>query len=118
MRRNHPAFRSDKFLTGEKTDGFKDVMWVRPDGAEMTDKDWNRADSGVLGMFLHEEGEVLLVWFNRLREEIEVALPPEQGLRFEVALVSAIDTRITIENASLKLPPRSVVILAHTNGQS
>ncbi|MEQ8165812.1 MAG: glycogen debranching enzyme GlgX, partial [Alphaproteobacteria bacterium] len=118
MRRNHPAFRSDKFLTGEKSDGFKDVMWVRPDGAEMTKEDWNRPDSGVLGMFLHEAGEVLLVWFNRLREAVEVALPPEQGLNFEVALVSAIDVEIVVKNASLTLPPRSVVILAHTNGKS
>jgi glycogen operon protein len=118
MRRNHPGFRSDKFLTGEKTDGYKDVMWVRPDGAEMTEEDWNRPDSGVLGMFLHEAGEVLLVWFNRLREEIEVTLPGEQGLNFEVALVSAVDAEIVIGDARLTLPPRSVVILAHTSGNS
>ncbi|WP_417582750.1 glycogen debranching protein GlgX [Pelagibacterium sp.] len=116
MRSNHPAFRSDTFLTGEKADGFKDVMWLRPDGVEMLEEDWNRPDAGVLGMFLHEAGEVLLVWFNRLREDVEVNLPGEQGLNFEVALVSAVDAEITIEDARLTLPPRSVVILAHTNG--
>ena len=84
----------------------------------MTEEDWNKPDSSVLGMFLHEEGEVLLVWFNRLREEIEVVLPGEQGLNFEVALVSAIDAEIAIEDARLKLPPRSVVILAHTSRKS
>jgi len=35
-----------------------------------------------------------------------------------VSEVSAIDVEILVKNASLTLPPRSVVILAHTNGKS
>jgi glycogen operon protein len=118
IRRNHPALRSDRFLTGEEKDGFKDVMWLRADGAEMTEKDWNLPDSSVLGMLLHEEGEVLLVWFNRLREEIEVRLPAEDKLSFETVLVSAIDTHVSIDGQTMRIPPRSVVVLAHTNGKS
>jgi glycogen operon protein len=69
-------------------------------------------------MLLHEEGEVLLVWFNRLREEIEVRLPAEDKLSFETVLVSAIDTHVSIDGQTMRIPPRSVVVLAHTNGKS
>lgn len=117
IRRNHPALRSDRFLSGVETDGFKDVMWLRPDAAEMTEADWNSPDASVLGMFLHEEGEILLVWLNRLREPVEVQVPGD-GLDFDVALVSAIDAVVEIGEGKLALPPRSVVILTHGNGKS
>ena len=117
IRRNHPALRSDRFLSGVETDGFKDVMWLRPDAAEMTEADWNSPDASVLGMFLHEEGEILLVWLNRLREPVEVQVPGG-GLDFDVALVSAIDAVVEIGEGKLTLPPRSVVILTHGNGKS
>src|SRR5690606_31555693 len=110
IRRNHPALRSDRFLTGAETDGFKDVMWLRPDAAEMTEADWNSPDASVLGMFLHEEGEILLVWLNRRREPVEVQVPGD-GLDFDVALVSAIDAVVEIGEGKQALPPRSVVIL-------
>lgn len=118
IRRTHPALRSDRFLTGEEQGGFKDVMWLRVDGNEMTEADWNSPEASVLGMFLHEEGEVLLVWLNRLREPVEVQLPEEKALDFKVALVSAIDAAVEIGEGRLTLPPRSVTILVHGNGQS
>jgi glycogen operon protein len=33
----------------------KDVTWLRPDGAEMTDPDWGNADNHVLGMMISGE---------------------------------------------------------------
>lgn len=91
-------------------------MWLRADGAEMTEEDWNWPESSVLGMFVHDEGETLLVWFNRLREPVEATLP-QDDLDFEVALVSAIDADVTVSDRRLTLPPRSVVVLAHGNGK-
>jgi len=112
FRRAHPALRSDDFLTGDRIGGLKDVMWLRPDGLEMSSRDWNEPDGSTLGMFLHEAGEIMLVWFNRKHEPVEVSLPAESGLTFEVKLVSAADTSIGIKSGHLTLPSRSVVILA------
>jgi glycogen operon protein len=36
-------------------DGAKDVTWLRPDGAELTDEDWRRDDNHALGMLLRGE---------------------------------------------------------------
>src|SRR5690606_28998017 len=100
IRRNHPALRSDRFLTGEEQDGFKDVMWLRADGEEMTEADWNYPDASVLGMFLHEAGEILLGWFNRGREQVAVTRP-RAGLDCRVVLVSAVDAAAGFEAGRL-----------------
>jgi glycogen operon protein len=118
FRREHPALRTDKFLTGEETDGLKDVTWLHPEGREMTPGDWMHPGSSVVGMFLHEGGEVMLVWFNRTGEEIEAVLPQENGLAFEPVLVSCPDTGIAIEGQTVKLPARSVVILSGDIGKA
>jgi glycogen operon protein len=43
LRKRHAAFRRHDFLQGAPTAGSrgKDIMWLRPDGAEMTAKDWS-----------------------------------------------------------------------------
>ncbi|RDE10173.1 glycogen debranching protein GlgX [Pelagibacterium lacus] len=116
LRRGHPGFRSDRFLSGVERAGWKDVAWLRPDGTEMTQADWQAPDASVLGMLLHEAGETLLVWFNRVRERVEVRLSAEPGVAFDVALVSCRDAEVIAGPHSLVLPPRSVVILAPAKG--
>ena len=51
LRRRHPVFRRSKFLTGTEVgnSGIKDVMWLTPDGKEMTTADWTAATSRCLG---------------------------------------------------------------------
>jgi len=118
IRRNHPALRSDRFLSGKEQDGVRDVVWLRPDGQEMSEGDWNAPDASVLGMFLHEAGEILLVWLNRLREPVGVTLPPDQHDTLTIALVSAIDAEVAIADGGLVLPPRSVVVLTRDSDKS
>jgi glycogen operon protein len=50
----NPVLRRRSFFEGRTLteDGVKDVTWLRPDGAEMTDGDWGNADERVLGMLL------------------------------------------------------------------
>src|SRR5690606_30940722 len=71
LRREHPALGTDKFLTGEERDGLRDVTWLHPEGREMAVGDWMHPGSAVVGMFVHEGGEAMLVWFNRLGEAVE-----------------------------------------------
>jgi glycogen operon protein len=51
---NNPILRRRAFFTGEVRSGqhTKDVTWVRPDGAEMTDADWSEPDRRSIGMLM------------------------------------------------------------------
>jgi glycogen debranching enzyme len=111
FRKEHPALNTDSFLTGRKRKGVKDVMWLRPDGRQLTQDDWHAEDGSVLGMFLHEAGETMLVWFNRRREEVEVKLPQQNGNAFKVILVSDDTVQISVTGDTLIVPPRCVVVL-------
>jgi len=54
IRSANPVLRRRTFFHGRpiSTGGAKDVTWLRPDGQEMTEADWNDATAHVLGMFL------------------------------------------------------------------
>jgi isoamylase len=54
--RQHSVLRRRSFFRGRRADsGVRDVMWIRPDGAEMTDGDWTEPENRVLGMLLPGE---------------------------------------------------------------
>ena len=111
LRREHPALNADKFLTGKEQDGFRDVTWLHPEGREMAVGDWMHPGSSVVGMLLHEAGEVMLVWLNRLGEPVEAVLPEEKGLTFEAVLVSCPGIEAVPGDGKVSLPARSVVVL-------
>ena len=52
--RSNPVLRRRSFFTGRPVAGeqIKDITWVRPDGGEMTDADWNDAGNHILGMLI------------------------------------------------------------------
>jgi isoamylase len=56
LRREHPVFRREKYLSGEENEGsgLPDVWWFRADGHKMTRSDWESGD-GIVGMFLNGE---------------------------------------------------------------
>lgn len=112
FRKDHPALNADTFLTGETRDGFKDVAWLHPEGHEMDQAEWNSPDASVLGMFMHEAGETMLVWFNRHTEPVTATLPRDDGLELEVVLMSTQEVEAPVETGRIALPPRSVVVLA------
>jgi isoamylase len=58
IRSEHPVLRRRKFFQGRpiRGRGVKDVVWLRPDGQEMSDEDWNASRVRCIGVFL--EGEM------------------------------------------------------------
>jgi len=52
LRRDHPVFRRRRWFQGRKIRGPEDMIWFRPDGAEMSDGDWNDEGSTV-GVFVN-----------------------------------------------------------------
>src|ERR1700752_2953952 len=55
LRREHPVFRRETFLTGSELrgSGLPDVWWFRPDGRRMTQRDWQQQPGRTLGVFLN-----------------------------------------------------------------
>jgi isoamylase len=58
LRRDHPGLRRAKFFKGRRIRGtdVRDVLWLRHDGEQMADADWNDPQRGSLAMFLSGRG--------------------------------------------------------------
>ncbi len=54
LRREHPIFRRRDFFTGEAAGGSatKDIVWLKPDGVEMTPEEWDKDFARCLGVYL------------------------------------------------------------------
>jgi isoamylase len=59
---SNPVLRRRSFFTGRSIpgEGTKDLVWIRPDGQEMTDGEWNDPANQALGMLIdgHATDEV------------------------------------------------------------
>jgi len=105
LRQRHPGFRRRRFFEGRPIKGgdVKDILWMNPDGAEMSDEEWNNSYARCLGMFLAASGlderdrrgrrvhdDNLLVLFNAHHETLPFHLPDGQnGRLWEVILDTA-----------------------------
>ncbi|HEX2092588.1 MAG TPA: glycogen debranching protein GlgX [Longimicrobiaceae bacterium] len=65
LRREHPTFRRRKFFRGRPIRGSeaKDITWLRPDGKEMTEQEWNAGFVKSFGMSL--AGDAIEEWDER-----------------------------------------------------
>ena len=54
LRLDHPVFQRRRFFQGRRIHGsaVKDLSWLRPDGAEMTEEEWSNWQSRCLGLQL------------------------------------------------------------------
>ena len=145
LRRDHPIFRRRKFFHGRKIRGseLEDVKWLRPDGREMDDEDWETHFVRSFGMLLggdammewNDEGErvyddTFLLLFNAAEDAVAFTLPrtprPAGWARvLDTAVPAAGQTEETHEaRTSIELPGRSMLVLRRvfadgtTDGQS
>ena len=90
IQRQHPVFRRSSFFQGRRIrgSGIKDIVWLKPDGSEMTDEEWQQSYARCLGLFLAGEGlneyddhgkpiidANFLLLLNAHHEEIAFTLP-------------------------------------------
>jgi glycogen operon protein len=112
----------------------RDIIWLRPDGGEMTDEEWNADWTRALGVCLagdaldevDEEGrrlidDTLLLLLNAHDAEVEFQLPPGAGGRTWLHLVDTAHPDTQPGPARLepgergpfyRLLPRSVALLS------
>ncbi|MEJ7929148.1 glycogen debranching protein GlgX [Ramlibacter sp. AN1015] len=101
LRRAHPMFRRRDFFSGKPLDGdeVKDVVWLRPDGGEMTPEDWNHGENRCVGMMLsgrgitdlgprgeRERDDDFLLLLNAHPEDRQFALPAASGRPWRVLI--------------------------------
>jgi glycogen operon protein len=105
LRRRHPVLRRKLFFYGRAiySSDVKDLTWLRPDGREMTETDWQNAGTRAFGLRLagdaieelDERGErivddTFLILINGFWEPLSFVLPAHKsGVRWEPVL----DTR-------------------------
>jgi glycogen operon protein len=132
LRKDHPAFRRRNFFQGRKIKGaeIKDIVWLRPDGQEMTDEEWNQQFARCLCVSLSGEAvdevdergqrvrdENFLLLMNAYHDELPFVLPAAAS---EAGWIALIDTSCQTTRRpdafyeggkSYPLQPRSLVLL-------
>lgn len=134
IRKNHRVFRRHTFFQGAhgRDAERKDLTWLRSDGMEMTDHDWNTLDLTCIGMYLFGNAHAhdayrpwtdtnFLLMMNTGLYSTEFHLP---GAPFAHEYSVAIDTdaayvepdahrrtRIHAPESTIALEPRTLVLL-------
>lgn len=121
LRRRFAQLRSRHWLEGRNGDGSHDVIWLRPDAAEMNEEDWKFPEGRFLAYLLAPPpsgGEPLFLVFNAAPEPIEVTLPPLPGVAKWSRVLSTADNSVLKEDmseapgAKLTSPATSILAFA------
>jgi glycogen operon protein len=108
LRKDHPVLRRRRFFHGRPVQGtydeLSDIAWFTPEGAEMTQRDWNSARASALTVFLNgnaisEPGtrgeriadDSFLLMFNAAPKPLDFVVPVDHGRQWEVV----VDTSLT-----------------------
>jgi glycogen operon protein len=91
LRAAHPVFRRRDFFQGRPLIGtaIRDIVWLQPDGSEMTEQVWQQDFARALAVFLSGEGlnetdargralrdDSFVLLFNAAAETVTFTLPP------------------------------------------
>ena len=131
IRRDHPNLHRRKFYQDRAIRGTedKDIVWLRPDGQEMSDEEWGLGWVRCLGLLLNgetigdvdESGETIkddtfLILLNCHHEPIQFFVPTPPGSeKWEILIDTndpalAADSRFTEPGAAIELVPLSLVV--------
>ncbi len=139
VRCEHPNLHRRKFNQDRSIRGSaeKDIVWLRPDGQEMTDEEWGLGWVRCLGVMLNgetigdvdESGEpvkdhTFLLMLNCHHEPIQFFPPPPPASERWEVIVDTNDPELTVETryceggASIELVPLSLVLARGTRQPS
>jgi isoamylase len=103
LRQRFAQLRTRHWLEGKNGDGNHDVIWLRPDAAEMGEEDWKFPEGRFLAYVLAPPpagGEPLFLVFNAAPEAIEVTLPTIPGIAKWSRVLSTADNSVLKEDVS------------------
>ena len=138
LRNEHPLFRRQYFFKGQpiRDSEVKDIVWLNPDGSEMSDGDWNQEFSRCLGVhfvgdsLFETDGrgrrlidDNLLMLINAHHEDIAFTLPEFDGHHKWDVLIDTFDAKGIPESSCYKagqgypVHGRSLVLLKQDKTQ-
>ncbi len=102
LRNSHPVFRRRRWFQGRPLRGTPDIVWLKPDGTEMSEQDWNAGHATSIGIFLNGDGitspdprgqhihdDSFLLIFNSHHEPVEWRVSGRWGGSWELLLDTA-----------------------------
>jgi glycogen operon protein len=118
LRRNHRVFRRHNFFQDRsiRGGGVRDIVWLDPNGSEMTDLQWRESFARTLGVFLsgralnerNERGQIVidsdfLLLVNAHHEQVEFDIPPQPAdARWKLRLDTADPAGFDIATRTLR----------------
>ena len=136
LRAEHPLFRRQRFFEGRPLrggGGNDDIAWLRTDGQQMSDEDWDGHHTQSLTIYLNGRGipdrddlgelvidDSFLLLINAHHEEHSFALPDESfGKDWHVVLDTADpsvgDDHTPAPPGEVQVPARSMLVLRGTS---
>ncbi|MPZ13551.1 MAG: glycogen debranching protein GlgX [Chloroflexi bacterium] len=101
VRREHAVLRRRHYFRGRpiRGAGVKDIVWLRPDGQEMSDEDWTQVEGRCLGLQL--TGAAADLYDNRYQPIVDDTLlilmnSQDQGVEFRLPATSGGTSRWTL----------------------
>ena len=132
LRRDHPAFRRTRFFTGQpdRLSLTKDIVWITPEGREMTRQDWAAPFARSLA-FTIDGGETgdgaeerFLVMMNAYHDAVPHLLPETaSGQWWELVLDTSLPEGFPQETIRIDtsvpyaVTPRSISVLRRRGGE-
>ena len=116
IRRRFPQLRARRWVDGRRADGSYGVLWLTPQGGEMTGEDWNFPEGRFLSYVLGpvNAGEPpLFVVLNAAPEPIGFRLPDMPEYRRWRRILNTADDDTDAEfsrHAETEAPPRVVLV--------
>jgi glycogen operon protein len=108
LRRRHPALRRLAFLAPPSADEGTVAIWLRSDGAIMTDNDWHAANLHAFALQLRENGsDLLVILLNGGAAPVRFVLPPGN---WQVALSSAAE-ELKVEQGRCRVVGYGLVVV-------
>ncbi len=131
LRKVNPIFHRRRFFSGRAIQGadIGDILWINPEGREMTTDEWNNGHTRCLGMLLNGEAmdetdergqriknDIFLVLINSYWEEIKFMLPGVGDLTRWQVIVDTTTSQVPVgktrrANRKYLLKGRSLVML-------
>ncbi|HWB67408.1 MAG TPA: glycogen debranching protein GlgX [Mycobacteriales bacterium] len=125
---HNPVLRRRHFFSGSGGRGEPDVVWIRGDGAEMTDEDWKDESNHSIGMLMPGRsgdevddrgravgGETLLWLLNGGTSPRSYTLPRlERPGVWEEIFSTARPGRRLVRTPAINLPGHSTILLRHS----
>ncbi|MEO6879280.1 MAG: glycogen debranching enzyme, partial [Gemmatimonadaceae bacterium] len=129
LRHTHAVLRRRHFFRGEPTikGGRKDLSWIRLDGQEMTDRDWQDTENHALGMLIYGDatdetddrgrpikGETILLLVNGGNDSVTFTMPAIEGDGAWAELIDTAQRELRVIPSGVTLvEPYSLLLLRY-----